>query len=214
MRRILYCKGKIRTTLFAASFVRLAVHRLCNTRVLLHPLRGNPSQNLAAKSAQQSKAARRALRRGEARRPCRAHGQGLQQSMSALVSAFDRVRITPLQYISAGAWALRGALLRRGGEYAPQILQKSMGLSAGGALFSRVFCGACFLQTRGGAARLSYFRRVRSRGGHFIRRDDRRSAKSCQGTEGGAAIRALPQRLPRRGALPAPARGVLFRRLL
>ena len=27
------------------------------------------------------------------------HGQGLQQSMSVPVSAFDRVRITPLQYI-------------------------------------------------------------------------------------------------------------------
>ena len=105
-----YCKGTIGTTLFAASFVRLAVHRLCNTRVLLHPLHGNPSQNLAAKSAKQSKAARRALRRGEARRPCRAHGQGLQQSMSAPVSAFDRVRITPLQYSSL---ARKRALVKR-----------------------------------------------------------------------------------------------------
>ena len=39
------------------------------------------------------------LRRGEARRACRTHGQGLQQCMRAPVSAFDRARIAPLQYI-------------------------------------------------------------------------------------------------------------------
>ena len=43
--------------LLAASFGRLAVHRLCNTAVLLHPLHGKASQNLLAKSAKQSKAA-------------------------------------------------------------------------------------------------------------------------------------------------------------
>ena len=107
------------------SIVRLAVHRLCNTRVLPHPLRGDPSQNLAAKSAKQSKAARRALRRGEACRPCRAHGQGLQQCMSASVSAFDRVRITPLQYISADAWAVRGAFLRRGGDMRLKVCKRT-----------------------------------------------------------------------------------------
>ena len=66
-----YCKGKIRTTPFAVSFGRFAVHRLCNTWVLLHPLRGRSSQNLHAKGAKQSKAARRAIRRGEARSACR-----------------------------------------------------------------------------------------------------------------------------------------------
>ncbi len=64
-------REKIRITLFAASFARFAVYRLCNAWVLLHPLRGNSSQNLAAKSAEQSKAARRALRRGEVRSACR-----------------------------------------------------------------------------------------------------------------------------------------------
>ena len=39
------------------------------------------------------------LRRGEDRRACRTHGQGLQQSMSVSVSAFDRARIAPLQYM-------------------------------------------------------------------------------------------------------------------
>ena len=54
---VVYCKGTVRTTLLAASFGRLAVHRLCNTAVLLHPLHGKASQNLLAKSAKQSKAA-------------------------------------------------------------------------------------------------------------------------------------------------------------
>ena len=39
------------------------------------------------------------LRRGEDRRACWAHRQELQQSMSVSVSAFDRARIAPLQYI-------------------------------------------------------------------------------------------------------------------
>ena len=44
-------RGDHKHTLLAASFRRFAVHRLCNTAVLPHPLRGNSSKNLLAKSA-------------------------------------------------------------------------------------------------------------------------------------------------------------------
>ena len=72
IQHIVYCKGKIRTTLLAASFGRFAVHRPCNIPIWLRPLHGNSSQNLAAKSAKQSKAARRAsqTRRSPQRVPC------------------------------------------------------------------------------------------------------------------------------------------------
>ena len=136
--RILYCKGKIRTTPLAASFWHLFAHLPCNTSVLLRHLH----KNLAQKSSRQrckaiksgktcvsdevrsalcasARCAVRALRtkksrfqqrfraRGGTLHWCRRekgagravwHGQAFQQSMSAAVSAFDRVRITPLQY--------------------------------------------------------------------------------------------------------------------
>ena len=44
-------RGDHKHTLLAASFRRFAVHRLCNTAALQHPLRGNSSKNLLAKSA-------------------------------------------------------------------------------------------------------------------------------------------------------------------
>ena len=44
-------RGDHKHTLLAASFRRFAVHRLCNTAVLQHPLRGNSSKKLLAKSA-------------------------------------------------------------------------------------------------------------------------------------------------------------------
>ena len=85
-------------TPFAASFERLAVHRLCNTRVLLHPFRGKSSQNLAAKGAKQSKAVYFAVRRGERRSACRVARASLSTMHHRKIDAFDRVRITPLQY--------------------------------------------------------------------------------------------------------------------
>ena len=77
---------------------RLAVHRLCNTRVLPHPLRGKSSQNLAAKGAKQSKAVYFAVRRGERRSACRVARASLSTMHHRKIDAFDRVRITPLQY--------------------------------------------------------------------------------------------------------------------
>ena len=93
-----YCKGKIRTTPFAVSFGRFAVHRLCNTWVLLHPLRGRSSQNLTAKGAKQSKAVYFAVSRGERRRACRVARASLSTMDHRKIDAFDRVRIAPLQY--------------------------------------------------------------------------------------------------------------------
>ena len=76
----------------------LAVHRLCNTWVLPHPLRGNSSQNLAAKGAKQSKAVNFAVRRGEVRSACRVARARASTMYHRKMGAFDRVRITPLQY--------------------------------------------------------------------------------------------------------------------
>ena len=81
-------RKKIRTTLLAASFSRFAVHRLCNTRVLLHPLRGKSSKNLAAKSAKQSKAARYAIQKKRSvQHEPRAHKRELQHRLPLLIGS-------------------------------------------------------------------------------------------------------------------------------
>ena len=88
--------------------VRILRHLLCVLpfivfairRVLPHPLHGNPSQNLAAKGAKQSKAVYFAVRRGERRSACRVARASLSTMHHRKIGAFDRVRITPLQYRS------------------------------------------------------------------------------------------------------------------
>ena len=85
---------------------RLLRHLLCVLpfivfairRVLPHTLHGNPSQNLAAKGAKQSKAVYFAVRRGERRSACRVARASLSTMHHRKIGAFDRVRITPLQY--------------------------------------------------------------------------------------------------------------------
>ena len=55
-------------------------------------------ENLLAKGAKQSKAADVRLRRGEARSACSAARARVSTKYERADSAFDRVRITPLQY--------------------------------------------------------------------------------------------------------------------
>ena len=77
----------------------LAVHRLCNTSVLPHPLHGKASQNLLAKSAKQLKGA--VLTPDKARTAGRADARSRALTQyRGKIRAFNRVLIVPLQYIA------------------------------------------------------------------------------------------------------------------